>query len=85
VPDRNAFDNIRFVGPKPNMMSGLASENNGQSGASRACSDDGNAAHLWLARIVSDLVAPNRDSVPEARRPIFCRCFQITRAETAAI
>src|SRR5580658_5312664 len=35
--------------------------------------------------VMGDDFVPNLDSVPSARRAMFCRCFQITSSDTAAI
>src|SRR5258708_10484312 len=70
-------------------MRSFASEDDGQSRAPGACTDNGNAAHLRVVTPdVPDSVpnfVPNFDSVPAARRPIFWRCFHMTSAETTAI
>src|SRR5208337_1620079 len=84
----DALDNFGLVGPEPDLMYPFASEDHGQSGAPGAGSDDGDAAHLPGAPESSDPasdLAPNLDSVPLARRPMFRRCLQMTSAATAAI
>src|SRR5208282_2082777 len=85
---RDALANFRFVGPEMDLVCPFASQDDRQPRAPGAGADDGNAAHLRVAPNSSDFVpefVPNLDSVPAARRPMFWRCFQMTRAETAAI
>src|SRR6202165_617273 len=78
----NALGNFRFVSPEPDivwdMMSPVTSQHDCQPGAPGACPDDGNAAHLRVAPRAPDFLsdslpdsAPNFDSVPAARRPMF--------------
>src|SRR6266404_4439208 len=91
----DALGNFGFVGPEPDMMSPGTPQDNCQRRSPGACSDDGNAAHLRVAPRVPDFSnfdsdslpgsVPNFDSVPAARRPMFWRCLQMTRAETKAI
>src|SRR5664279_78558 len=88
----DALGNFQFVCPEMHLVSSFPSEDDCKCGAPGACTDDGNAAHLRDAPNVSDFapnsvpgVAPSFDSVPVARRPIFCRCFQMTSAETTVI
>src|SRR5208282_2636910 len=84
----DALDHFGLVGPESDLMCAFATEDHGQSRAPGASADDGNAAHLPVAPDSSDPasdLAPNLDSVPLARRPMFRRCLQMTSAATAAI
>ena len=91
----DALDNFRFVGPERDLMRFSSTEDDGEARAPSAGADDCDAAHWRVAPMLADLVTPDLvtgddfvpslDSVPAPRRAIFCRCFQITSSDTAAI
>src|SRR5271157_1383289 len=61
----NTLANLWLVGPEPDGVRSLASQNDGQPGAPGARADDGNPAHPRLA--------PNFGSIPAARRAMLWR------------
>ena len=92
----NAFGNFRFVSPEAHVVlkirRSLAPKDHCQRRAPGACSNHGDSGrgscHCGLAPKVPGFVAdfpPSFDSVPPAIRPMYCRCLQMTNAETSAI
>src|SRR5271157_5056961 len=74
---RNAFVDFSLVGPETHCMCSLTAQHNRESRAPRPCADDSDPAHPRFAQ--------NLGSAPVTIRPIFCRCFQMTRTEPRAI
>src|SRR5258708_38705759 len=73
-PLRDGIAHFLFVSPEAYSMCTLPSEDDGNAGAPRSCSDDGDLAHPRLD--------PMRFSVPVNRRRMFSWCLAMISSET---